>query len=162
MPERNARVIFGGNLRPDGFGGTCCWPACEREIGVINAPLCKPHLIKVYVTTQETYLWMMEPGEGTPAQELKPPPSRRYARVPEQGDVYFVRLGGLVKIGFTTNMTNRMKAVPHEAILGTVPGTMEDERRYHAEFAHLRVTGEWFRAESDLLTFIAAVTAKAA
>lgn len=64
-----------------------------------------------------------------------------------------------MKIGFTTNMVNRMKAVPHEAILGTVPGTMVDERGYHAQFAHLRVTGEWFRAEPDLLAFIADVAA---
>jgi hypothetical protein len=68
MSDRNATVVAGGNMRLSGFSGICCWPYCEREIGVINAPLCKPHLIKVYVTTQETYLWMMEPDEGSSAR----------------------------------------------------------------------------------------------
>jgi hypothetical protein len=36
---------------------------------------------------------------------------------------------------------------------------MQDERGYHATFAHLRVTGEWFRAEPDLLAFIASLVA---
>jgi hypothetical protein len=35
-----------------------------------------------------------------------------------------------------------------------IDGTPADERRWHARFAHLRVTGEWFRADPELLVAI--------
>ncbi len=106
---------------------------------------------------------MMEPVQIDPhsGREVKPPPSKRQPR-PKTGEIYFARLSDLIKIGFTTNLAERMKDIPHEALLGTKPGTMEDERRCHAAFNHLRVKGEWFRAEPELLAFITDVTSKAA
>jgi hypothetical protein len=74
--------------------------------------------------------------------------------------VYMIRLGDRVKIGFTTNLRQRMYDLPHEEILAVVPGTVVDERRCHAAFAHLRVAGEWFRAEPELLTFAQDVDAR--
>lgn len=74
-----------------------------------------------------------------------------------QGFVYFLRFHERVKIGFTTDIRGRFKAIPHDEVLGWVPGTRLDERRCHEAFAHLRETGEWFRAEPDLLGFIAGV-----
>jgi hypothetical protein len=159
MAHLKGRHVAVGEPLASEFTGTCCWPNCDREIGVINAPLCKPHLIEVYVTTQETYLWMLEPDAEAGQAALRAPVSRRYASVPEQGLVYFVRLGSLVKIGFTTDLDRRMKAVPHEEILATTPGTMQDERGYHAAFAHLRVVGEWFTPGPDLMDHIATLAA---
>lgn len=78
------------------------------------------------------------------------------------GLVYFVRLGNRVKIGFTTNLAARMAAIPHEEILGVMPGSLRDEKRCHAAFAHLRTTGEWFEDAPDLRAFIADIAASTA
>lgn len=164
MPQLRARsqgVAFNPGRTIDGFfQGTCVWPECLEEIDVIDAPLCKRHLVRTYVICQEAYLWALEPEvlDDRTGIAIKPPASKRRVLPPEQGNVYFVRLGNLVKIGFTTNMTRRMQDVPHEEILGIAPGTKVDERQCHAAFAHLRATGEWFRAEPELLAFIADVT----
>lgn len=158
-----SRITGAGYCETRPWAGQCVWPECEHNIDIIDAPLCKDHMIRVYVICQETYLWMMEPKTVDPhsGREVKPPASRR--RPPAlRGTIYFVRLGDLVKIGFTTNMARRMTVIPHEEILGAKSGTMEDERRCHAAFKHLRVKGEWFRAAPDLLAFIADVTSKAA
>lgn len=69
------------------------------------------------------------------------------------GEVYFVRFRDRIKIGWTTELARRLKAIPHDEVLAVVPGSMGDERRCHAAFAHLREQGEWFRAESDLIAF---------
>lgn len=63
---------------------------------------------------------------------------------------------GLIKIGRTINLSARMEA------LGTVPIKTKvieqwEETETHHRFAHLRVEGEWFRAEPDLLAFIEAL-----
>lgn len=71
-----------------------------------------------------------------------------------EGLVYFIRFGDRIKIGFTTNLQSRMKAIPYDEILMVTPGTMDDERQCHQAFAHLRETGEWFRADPELLAFI--------
>lgn len=128
------------------FEGVCCWPDCGLPVGEVEAPLCTEHLLRAWRIVQLT-------GE----QAFGPEFARRVPPEPvPKGDglVYFVRLGNRVKIGWTSNLAGRMAAVPHDEILHTQPGTMRDEKRCHAAFAHLREVGEWFRAEPDLLTFI--------
>jgi hypothetical protein len=41
-------------------------------------------------------------------------------------------------------------------LLGTVPGTVDDERAWHRRFQHLCVRNEWFNLDADLLAAIAA------
>ena len=79
--------------------------------------------------------------------------------------VYYVRRGdGAIKIGTTTQLANRMAALrwqhgPLEILL-THCGDGERERQMHARFARLRLEGEWFRAELELLMWIANVRRK--
>ena len=54
-----------------------------------------------------------------------------------------------------SNPKNSEDAIPHDDILGFLPGTRLNERQCHTAFAHLREQGEWFRPEADLLAFIA-------
>ncbi len=73
--------------------------------------------------------------------------------------VYFIQEGadGPIKIGFTTgDPSGRLSALqtgnPNPLrIVAATPGTMEDERRWHERFAHLRMLGEWFLPADDLL-----------
>lgn len=79
---------------------------------------------------------------------------RRCPSIDGAGDsVYFARRGDLVKIGWSSDPAVRA-AVLNATLLATVPGDGRTEHAMHLAFAHLHVTGEWFRAESDLLTVI--------
>jgi hypothetical protein len=60
---------------------------------------------------------------------------------------------GLIKIGTTRYRDKRVRAVKAE-LLAWLPGDVRTEAALHQVFAHLRVTGEWFRPEPDLLAFI--------
>ncbi len=87
---------------------------------------------------------------------------------PADSQVYFIQAsdGGPIKIGVTTNLRSRLKslqtghAVP-VCVLLSLSGDEADERRLHARFAHLRMSGEWFRPEPELLSFIESVTSVA-
>lgn len=72
----------------------------------------------------------------------------------DAGYIYFLRFSDRIKIGFSKDPEQRRKIIPHDEVLLVVVGTMREERQCHAAFDHLRVGGEWFRAEPDLLAFI--------
>ncbi len=40
-------------------------------------------------------------------------------------------------------------------LIGTMPGTMEDEKNLHRRFASSRLSGEWFRSTPELLQLVA-------
>jgi hypothetical protein len=96
----------------------------------------------------------------TPAGEL--PLSTKAGR----GAIYFIGCTETfrVKIGFTTgNVFERLAKLQtgsptHLAYLGSLPGTLADERNLHSRFARDRVRGEWFRVSPQLrehLNFVA-------
>ncbi|WP_327582461.1 GIY-YIG nuclease family protein [Nonomuraea sp. NBC_00507] len=76
--------------------------------------------------------------------------------------VYFIKRDGLIKIGWTTNIRSRMKALRPDEVLHVQPGTQKDEAALHRAFRHLRVgteTGgrrlrEWFQPGDDLVAYI--------
>jgi hypothetical protein len=83
-----------------------------------------------------------------------------------KGDVvYFLEAGDFIKIGFTTSLENRIKALetssPHEfVVLATMPGTIEDETEIHHRFWSSRQRREWFRKTPELLAFIDQIAGK--
>jgi len=77
--------------------------------------------------------------------------------------VYFLRVGddGPIKIGFTRDIIRRLRGLqtahPEEIRLLAkivVRFPRQLEREVHARFAHLRISGEWFRAEPELLDYV--------
>jgi Meiotically up-regulated gene 113 len=73
--------------------------------------------------------------------------------------VYFVRAGDAVKIGRTGNLAARLKALATGSavvleLLAAVPGGARLEARLHRRWRHLRLRGEWFRADEELLRSI--------
>lgn len=95
------------------------------------------------------------------------------SRTPDQerlqngfGYVYFMSAvcpGYPIKIGFTGFLGHNRKkmlqtACPYPMVtLGTLVGTLADERRLHRTFDHLRMEGEWFRRDSELLSYIESI-----
>lgn len=85
----------------------------------------------------------------------------REARVTAKGHVYFIQQGGAgsIKIGYSKNPTQRLMGLQtgHSEPLhmrAMAPGSMAQERALHDRFAHLRVSGEWFRPGEDLIAYM--------
>ncbi|MEV7013303.1 GIY-YIG nuclease family protein [Streptosporangium sp. NPDC051022] len=81
--------------------------------------------------------------------------------------IYFVQREGLIKIGVTTNLTNRLKALSRGScmppgmtvgpveLLATEPGDRCVEGRLHTRFRKTRIQGtEWFRPSKALRNYI--------
>jgi hypothetical protein len=73
--------------------------------------------------------------------------------------VYFIRAGDAIKIGYTTNLAARKRALETASaasleLLGAVPGDRGEEARLHREWWHLHIRGEWFQADGELLRYI--------
>lgn len=62
------------------------------------------------------------------------------------GTIYYLRVGDLIKIGFTVDIDQRMRQYPPNIeVLATHPGTRETERQMHHKFLHRVAKGrEWF------------------
>lgn len=75
---------------------------------------------------------------------------------------YFVRQGDAIKIGHSIDPRQRLSnlqiGLPEELeVLAIVPAEVISEGAAHAKFNHLRLRGEWFRADPELLAFIKSI-----
>jgi hypothetical protein len=75
--------------------------------------------------------------------------------------IYFIQLGssGPIKIGYASRLKARvaqLQTASHEplTVLAAIPGGFGKERELHSQFANLRLHGEWFRPEPELLAHI--------
>lgn len=98
---------------------------------------------------------------GTCEASDTPLTQRRSPDVP-WGYTYFVRRGDAIKVGHSAIPKQRISGLqvsfpePLE-VLAIIENTIISEAAAHAKFAHLRMTGEWFRAEPELIEFIEAM-----
>jgi hypothetical protein len=159
--NRTSRILWKnrpGHLPP--FHDVCCWPECDEPSVDESVPLCQLHHLAAWRTFEKMALWPLQEVRRAildrPPSAPRPAPDRPNRET--VGLVYFLRLGNRVKIGFTRNIGSRLAVLPHDEVLGVAVGGFADEKRCHDAFAHLRTTGEWFKAEPDLLAFIADVT----
>ncbi|QPK78280.1 GIY-YIG nuclease family protein [Corynebacterium lizhenjunii] len=68
--------------------------------------------------------------------------------------VYYIRNHDLIKIGTTGNLNSRLRSLPWQTLELLEVGDEYEERERHNQFHHLRVQGEWFHAEPELLNYI--------
>lgn len=79
----------------------------------------------------------------------------------KRGFIYFISDTKAIKIGFSAKspmgrLRDMQTGHPLPLILvGSIPGCAYEEFVIHNRFAHLRLKGEWFVIEEDLLQFIA-------
>lgn len=78
------------------------------------------------------------------------------------GWVYYLRVDERIKIGFSTDVRQRMRAYPPTAeLLAVHPGTRDTERQMHERFAgHLAQGREWFRVDAPVMDHITAVVSE--
>lgn len=74
----------------------------------------------------------------------------------DPGLIYYLRVGDKIKIGFTTDLEQRLRAYPPFAVLlATHPGTVKLEGQMHAKFcAHLIGGREWFAVSDQIMQHI--------
>lgn len=75
--------------------------------------------------------------------------------------VYYMRLGNRVKIGTSGNLRKRILVIQPEDCVGYELGDRTLEAKRHREFAHLRVSGEWFDLQPDLVRHVNTLTVAA-
>lgn len=76
------------------------------------------------------------------------------------GNVYFVRRAGEVKIGFTTDIDQRLQkfrsaSADDFSVLLMIPGTPALEQYFHRKFCQQRIVREWFHLAGPIEEFIA-------
>ncbi len=84
---------------------------------------------------------------------------RKNAPPKPTGFVYFLRADNTVKIGFSTNVKDRLRTIKtgcpeNIRIVKVVAGTMRTERMYHERYAEYRLTGEWFDLRGRLAKYL--------
>lgn len=75
--------------------------------------------------------------------------------------VYFLHSNAMnaVKIGWTENIRTRERSIraanPEDLVLlATIEGGRSLEKELHKKFEHLRIRGEWFRCNAELMIHI--------
>lgn len=126
--------------------------------------LCYEHAFQVYlnmhsrVTGQmKTYFDALARAENGEPATNDPERHKAYA---EQSQVYYIRMGDYIKIGYTQNLKERLNGLRVDAadVLATEPGSRAKERERHLQFADIRIgRRENFERTADLLTHIAKV-----
>lgn len=141
---------------------------CHRHINQLVTT--KPFLTRG-VSEQQRTMWKLAEEEGTKEEQRIERMKQRRREVEEQlrqealasqSVVYYIARGGIIKIGFTTNMTQRMASLMPDAILATEPGDRALEKRRHGQFKHLRAPlgNEYFSVHPDLLLHVETVLAE--
>jgi hypothetical protein len=79
---------------------------------------------------------------------------------PDEARVYFIAGAGLIKIGITTNVPSRLRAIRNSSpvpveLLGMFRGNIGDEMDAHSRFKELRRHGEWFEDTPALREYLA-------
>lgn len=80
----------------------------------------------------------------------------------KDGDIYYVRLNGLVKVGWTRSLADRLRAYgPNVEVLCHYPATYDDETHLHRQLDPFRAKGrEWYRDCAALHDFVARAIAE--
>lgn len=123
------------------------------------------HVVRAIATLKDVGFDLDDPGilekaieAGRKAYEEdqadRPEPVPEPLEMPQLSNVYYMRLGNRVKIGFTTRLKQRLAELNAEELLATEPGDRRLEHKRHEQFRDLRTTGEWFRLEGALIRHI--------
>jgi hypothetical protein len=81
------------------------------------------------------------------------------ARLNGAGCIYFLDDGDFIKIGFSTDLSQRMKSyLTHRSglnLVAVIPGSRpDDDKQIRRRFANLRARGDWFRKGPSLVAYV--------
>lgn len=145
----------------------CVWPDCGEALDFINVgPLCVYHALLVHEAVRQSTTAPVTNAKALVAEKRQADRERReqLARTRGQlpGWIYYIRIDGKVKIGYSADVRQRMRDYPPESeLLAVHPGTRDLEADMHRRFVGSRAAGrEWFRETPDLTEHIGQVVAQ--
>lgn len=145
----------------------CAIQKCPRPpelwVGIIEGGICERHAGSIW----ERVEWRdaRKRDEAIPGME-----GRDYIRADARkvkaierrkptsvGEIYFVRIDDLVKVGWTSKLADRIRSYgPKAELLVNYPGTRADEAALHRQLTPARFKGrEWYRETDIIQAFIA-------
>lgn len=150
----------------------CSWSGC-RKISAYGlfVPICEAHaeLVTKAVSQRqerrderlnETVTRVRQDAQTTVREIETGQPITHPEYIP--GWVYYLEIDGIIKIGYASDVTDRMRAYPPTAkLLAVEPGTRTLEAERHGLFnAYLAHGREWFRDVPELRNWIASLVAQ--
>lgn len=114
-------------------------------------PICRHHAVKLYIEMRGIHAaalndeWLslppINPRAVVNAENAKLDEELHKARQAERSVVYYVRIGEVIKIGFTSNLKQRMSALrtSRDNVLATEPGGKDLESKRHKQFKSIRI-----------------------
>jgi hypothetical protein len=148
----------------DVLADECCAPDCDlKPEPEYPIPICGHHVVAVIRRYQQQLDTMqrLHPDLAERLIAQQEAEAHKPRRQPRHV-VYFIRFGDRVKIGTSGDVKRRLQGLPLDEVIGTIPGDATLEREWHARWASIRITGEWFHATDELLAAIGHAVAKAA
>lgn len=135
----------------DAYSDTRCrWQMCTAYVPYRflnqNMHLSREHALWVWSVVNDQI-------EGADIPETEPPIMRDKAPAPPTPEhVYYIRTGGRIKIGHTTNLWQRLAVYPPDMeVLYVQTGTKELERSEHRRFRMYLADGrEWFQDRPEV------------
>lgn len=148
----------------------CAIEDCVREPHP-RYPLCVWHMLEVAEFVQSidhNPVTIQVAASRAEAERCKADTrfAKQLALVESRGDlpgwIYYVLTDGKVKIGYSADITRRLRAYPPGSkILAVHPGTPDLEKLMHQRFGAYRVAGrEWFRPDPEILDHCTQVVAE--
>lgn len=182
--QRNARINKGIDW------SICLVPGCGKTLTLfgeiehrrpemrdhtIRLPLCIDHLFVAYKQAShpghrgsreptrlqvEALALVMEREQARLQANQDEAKRKRLAST--NGHIYFVRLNGLVKVGWSRDVAARLRAYgPEVEVLAVYPGTRDDETYLHRQLRpSLKVGREWYEDNAILADYVARAVAE--
>lgn len=176
--QRQARINKGIDW------SSCVIPGCGRSLrthgadwdlghrdATLDLPMCYDHAAVVWRTLVTRNAndpkfaeAVADVNERVAQRERREHEERKASRKANttHGDIYFVRLGGLVKVGWTRDIWGRLKSYGASAeLLVCYPGSRDDETNLHRQLTPARAKGrEWYEDGAIIAHYIDEALAK--
>ena len=143
----------------------CAIRNCRRSADLWIGPrqyLCEFHAdaawrqVEMRDTTQTDATVPGAEGREYERAEARAKRSSARRKPTAMGQIYFVRMDGLIKVGWTTKLADRVRSYgPKALLLANYPGTRADEANLHRQLAPSRHSGrEWYHEDDVVTAFI--------
>lgn len=147
------RTLFGPTFkRPEDRDPTAVLPLCIEHALIawqqVQASKHEPLII-------ETNAMLIQRTEAEAAKRAEEAKKRRIKSL--DGHIYFVRLNGLVKVGWSRDVDERLRAYgPQVEVLCIYPGSRMDETTLHRQLRPALARGrEWYEDGKIIADFVA-------
>lgn len=145
----------------------CIWDRCPNAAAKhLDLPLCQAHTEVVYTAVANDEDRMIARVMARRRQleaETKAAKAKPKAAPAERVEaIYYLQIAGHIKIGWTSNLDQRMRNYPpNTQLLAIHPGSRDEEKQLHRRFAVHRSHGnEWYPLVPVLLDHIKRVIAE--